>query len=231
MLIIMEKSMVFIAIFVISINFVSAFAVSSLYSDYYPLRLRPGEVKETFFLIRNTAEGDSDTYVKTEIIKGAEIATLIDGPRSYDLPFGSEAEVHVRIEVPKDAKAGDEFKVGAMFRPVPRSTGQGNIEFIVNLGKSFPVLIVDDSGEAVKRESDKKEKDISSITIEEDEGDIVETLAPFTRSFKGVWLGMIFFVIVGIIIVGILIILVLRRKSSGNQEVVQQEIVDENAVA
>jgi hypothetical protein len=216
----MRKSLVFVFVLLMGVQVVSAFAISTLYSENYPLRVKPGEVKETFFLLRNVVPGDSDSIVRSKLIGGAEIATLVDGSTSYDLPYGSDAEVFVRVQVPKDAKPGTRYNVQALFSPIPREyAAEGAVQLNVNLGASFPVLVV---GETTKISSGKT----ASLTIEEDQGEIVETLAPFTRSYRGIWAGLIFFVIVGIIVIVYLITLVIQGKLGG---INQKKVNDVNA--
>ena len=192
-------------LFFLFISFADAFSVATLYSEGYPLRMKPGETKDTFFLLRNVIEGDSDINIKSELIKGQDIAVLIDGPKTYNVPFGSEIEVPVRIKMPDNAEVGNQYRVGAIFRPSAGKLAEGgNIEFIVNIGKSFPIVIV-------KEEEEPREK--ITLTIE-DEGGLVEKLAPFVKGKKGIWLGLIFVLFIGIIIVGIIIIFILRSRNA-----------------
>src|SRR5688572_6180955 len=94
----LSRFLLIIFILLVSFSLSSAFSIATLYSENYPLRMKQGEVKETFFLLRNVVDGDSDTTIRTELISGKEIANLIEG-KDYDVPFGSEIEVPVRIEI------------------------------------------------------------------------------------------------------------------------------------
>lgn len=192
--------------------FTSAFGVATIYSENYPLRMKPGEIKETFFLLMNTAEGDSDVSIQSELVKGGEIAELIDGKKAYDLPSGKEIEVPVKIEIPKDMPIGTKFKVAAMFRPKPSGiAGGGNIQFIVNIGKSFPVQIVGDD------EKDNK-KETFGLTLEGEPEEILEKSAPVSGEKKTVWLVIISFLLFSIVIMMVVIALLLRRRNSVNVE-------------
>ena len=142
----------------LNISYVGAFSIATLYGDSYPLKMKAGETKETFFLLRNVAEGDSDVVVKVELNKNSEVVSLIDGSKIYELPFGTEVEVPLKITIPGDAESGKTYNVGAMFRPAPGKAEGGNIQFLVNIGKSFPVVIEGKSGEG----------EASSLTLEED---------------------------------------------------------------
>ena len=109
------------------VDFVSAFAVSTLYSDNYPLEMLPGESKETFFLLSNVVEGDSDVVIKSDLVGGNEIAQLIDLSTVYNIPNGRELEVPVRLHIPSNAEVGHEYKVSAIFRPSNSNAAGGNI--------------------------------------------------------------------------------------------------------
>ncbi len=200
--------MAFLFLF-LGVSFVSAFSVATIYSDGYPLRMHPGDVKETFFLLRNVIEGDSDVAIKSELTKGSEIAKLIDGPKSYDVLFGEEAEVPVRIEIPKDAEIGTNYKVSAVFKPYSKESNLGNIQFVVNIGKSFPVLVVAERETLNQGETDKE---TYTLTLESE--DLVDTFAPFVKGKTAIWIGIIFVLFVGIIIIGLIIIFVLRSRNA-----------------
>ena len=85
-----------IMLILVNINYASAFSVATLYGSNYPLKMKPGESKETFFLIRNVVEGDSSVIVSTELARGAEIAELIGTEKNYRVPFGEEVEVPIK---------------------------------------------------------------------------------------------------------------------------------------
>ena len=202
----MRKDLIF-AVFIILLfysSFVNAFSVATIYSDNYPLKMQPGETKEVFFLLRNVVEGDSDIRIKSELVKGQDIAVLLEGDKTYDVPFGAELEVPVKISIPKDAKIGDQYRVGAIFSPLAgKIVGDGNIEFIVNIGKSFPVVVG----------SESEQREIVRLTVE-DEGGFVNAFAPFVKGKKGIWLGIIFVLFIGIVMVSIIIIFILRNRSA-----------------
>ena len=160
----------------LNISYVGAFSIATLYGDSYPLKMKAGETKETFFLLRNVAEGDSDVVVKVELNKNSEVVSLIDGSKIYELPFGTEVEVPLKITIPGDAESGKTYNVGAMFRPAPGKAEGGNIQFLVNIGKSFPVVIEGKSGEG----------EASSLTLEEDK-DITESFAPSFKKGTNIW--------------------------------------------
>lgn len=216
----------FIGVFILFfISFTSAFGVATFYSDNYPLRMKPGEIKDTFFLLRNVVEGDSDVIIKAELISGNEIAKITDETNEYDLPFGEEKEVNIRIEIPKDAAVGSIYRINAIFRPVSSKGGAGNVQFVLNIGKSFPIII---TGETLKLQADKEEGAFT-FTIE-DEQNFVEDLAPPVGKGRFVWAGLVFFFIAGIVIVSILVVyLIIRNKGEEvelNQRFIRPERIE-----
>ena len=198
--------LMFVFVLVFNLYFTSAFGVITLYSENYPLRVRPGEVKETFFVLSNIYQGDSDVVIKSELVKGSEIAKLIDGSKSYDVPFGSEVEVPVRIEVPKDVSIGTKYRISAIFRPTPKQIAEGNIQFLVNIGKSIPVEII----------SEKKDdnKGAFSLTIENEPEELIEKSAPSAGKGRNLWFFVITSLLIAIFIMMFIIILLLRRRQS-----------------
>ncbi len=210
-----HKAVTCLFLILLSLSYASAFSVATLYGSNYPLKMKPGESKETFFLIRNIVEGDSSVTVSTELAKGVEIAELIDTDKTYKVPFGEEVEVPVRISIPKDAKQGKEYKVAVIFRPVQSEGkgGVGDIQFIVNIGKSFPVIV--SGGEIINGE-------VRSITLEEDEG-LVQTFAPFIKENLGFFLIIIAIIAVGILILIVLIVFMLKKNKE--IELVKQGLI------
>lgn len=204
----MKIAYVVIILFLLNINFVSAFSIATLYGDTYPLRMRAGETKETFFLLRNVAEGDSDVVVKVELSKSSEVASLIEGSKIYDLPFGAEIEVPVKITIPEEAEPGKEYSVSAMFRPAPGNAREGNIQFLVNIGKSFPVIIEGKSG-----------GEVSSLTLEEDK-DVTESFAPSFKNGWSIWNILIIFLLVGMVAIIILLIYLVIKTSRAQRQAI-----------
>ena len=195
------------------ISLSSAFSIATLYSDNYPLSMEPGEVKDTFFLLRNVAEGDSDVRVSVEM-SGENVGSLTDKDKIYNVPFGQEVEVPVRIVMPADAKGGKIYYIKAIFRPLAEDTGSGDIQFLVNIGKSFPVVVKEDEKELL---STRKP---GSLTIEEDIG-LVQTFAPIFREGNVVWLFLLAFIVTGIAIVLILLVYLVVKDRGPRTVIVQ----------
>lgn len=204
--------MVFVFAIFFNLNFVWAFGVSTIYSENFPLRMQQGQVKETFFLLSNVVEGDSDVIIDSQLALGKEIVSLINENNRYTVQFGAEVEVPVRIEIPKDAAPGTRYRVGMIFKPIPLEAQGANIQFLVNIGKSFPVIVI--GGNEKSDDISASEKDFFTLTLEEQPEQIVRDLSPQSRSGTGVLIGIIFVLIVGIMtaIVIIIYLLVKRRR-------------------
>jgi hypothetical protein len=185
---------------------VSGFGVATLYSDSYPLRMQPGQSKETFFLLSNVVEGDSDVVINSDLIDGDEVASLVNANNRYSVPFGVELEVPVVVQIPENAVPGTEYRVRAMFKPVPTEVEGVNIQFLVNIGKSFPVVVISDERE--------EESGIYTLTLEENPEDVIRELSPPSKIKVNVFFGIILFLVVGILaaILFIMVLLVKRRR-------------------
>ncbi|MBS3160591.1 hypothetical protein J4213_02720 [Candidatus Woesearchaeota archaeon] len=91
---------------------VDSFGVSSPYWDENPLYLNPGESKEFEMVLQNMV-GDQDITVIAELNSGSEIASLMDESTTYNIPIGnSNTPVKIKINIPEDAKSGQEAPSG-----------------------------------------------------------------------------------------------------------------------
>jgi hypothetical protein len=189
------------------LQYVSAFGVSTIYSNNFPLRLRPGEEKETFFLLSNVIEGDNDVVINVDLVAGGEIAHIVSSTHKYSLSQGTEAEVPITIKIPRDALPGSEYRVGAIFKPAPMGQGVGNVQFLVNIGKSFPVKIIRND-----EDNFEIEEKLFSLTVEEQPEQVVGEFSPDSNNSGFLWLiGIIVFLIVAILIAIIIIIVLTFR--------------------
>lgn len=208
----------FIILFLLNVGFVSAFSIATLYGDTYPLRMKAGEIKETFFLLRNVAEGDGNINVDVEFSKGSEVAMLIEGEKNYKMLFGEEVEIPVRIKIPENAVPGKTYYVGAMFKPSPGEAEGGNIQFLVNMGKSFPVIVI---GEV-------KESKSSSLTLEEDRG-LTESFAPSFKKNTNIWSILIILLLVGVVAIIILLVYLVIKTSRAQRQIIVPGVQGGNA--
>ena len=118
---------------------VDSFGVSSPYWDENPLYLNPGESKEFEMVLQNMV-GDQDITVIAELNSGSEIASLMDESTTYNIPIGnSNTPVKIKINIPEDAKSGQEWQVGVAFKTVVENTGGVGIGGAVS--KGFKVIV------------------------------------------------------------------------------------------
>ncbi len=124
---------------ILLINGIFAFAVTSLYWEEYPVTINPGEIKDIKIVLQNAA-GAEDITVKGVIIKGSEIAQLIDESDIYTVPIGEKIDVNIRISVPKDVEINDRYDLELSFTTVT-SEEAGTFVFGSAIDKIIPVVI------------------------------------------------------------------------------------------
>lgn len=127
-------------------TFVSAnFGVGS------PVRenLYPGQTIESAFSLQNTLDNAKDMVIKGSILEGEDYVTFIDDVSSISVPAGGVVSVPIRISVPSNANIGDIYEVKAFFETVSGSTGEGMVEFIFNVEKSFKIGVIENPAEPV----------------------------------------------------------------------------------
>lgn len=219
----MKRWLFYIALFVIviSIGNCSAFSVSTLYSDNYPLVMNPGETKDTFFLLGNIVPGDDDVVVQSELTGGLDIAEITGGAKIYDVPFGSNVEVPVRVEIPKDAEIGTRYKVSAIFRPTPDDSNSGNIQFLVNIGKSFPVVVGEGRDDLIEQGAGGR---IIKLTIEDENEELISGSTPESIG-RTVWWVIILVLVFGFIITGVLIVYLIAKNRNRGRAMVMQPVL------
>jgi len=118
-------------------SLVSGFGVVSPSLEMYP-----GQVKDTHFILQNVIEGEGDLTIQVSLTEGSEIVTLSDSDLMYDVPFGSEVKVNIRVEIPESAPVGSEYRVEGLFRPVVSSEGD-DVQIVTNIGVGFDVTVVE----------------------------------------------------------------------------------------
>ncbi|MEK6906961.1 MAG: hypothetical protein AABW45_00360 [Nanoarchaeota archaeon] len=118
---------------------VNSFGVSSPYWDENPLYVNPGEIKEITMVLQNMV-GDQDMKVIADLDSGKEIASLLDKSTTYNVPLGSSSiPVKIKINVPENAKPGQEWQVGVSFKTIVESSGGVGIGGAVS--KGFKVIV------------------------------------------------------------------------------------------
>lgn len=154
----MKKALSWLVLFLLVSPYVSAIAITTLYSTNYPFGLSPGSEGETFFILQNVLPEEGDITIEIELVSGSEIATLLDLKPSYFIPYGETVEVPVKIVIPPKSKIGTEYTVAVLFKPSLALDGGGNVQFSTIIEKSFPVIVVKELGQELVGESPPLEK-------------------------------------------------------------------------
>lgn len=184
-----------------SFSFVGAFGVGAFYSKDIPLEMYPGQEIDTPFLVQNFLSSEEQSiFVEVSLISGAEIAGFTDSVLEYEIPFEGEIEININIIVPADAKVGESYDIVALFRPSASTNSGENVQFVTNIGRSFPVIVVEKPVEAPAF-------DDLEIPVEEASDFLVSSL---------IWIVVVFVFLVGIVIVGIILVRSIRRVSLNN---------------
>lgn len=93
--------------------------------------IAPGESKIVDFLIQTGAGDKEDVTATLEIVRGKEIIELIEN-NEYLVPASGETKASIKINMPKDAKPDDKWKIELSFKAKPIT--QTKEEKMVGLG-------------------------------------------------------------------------------------------------
>ena len=140
------KIAVIIVMFCLVSTNVFAFAISAPYSKDNPLSMQPGETKDISFVMQNL-EGDSDVNAVVSLLEGKEIAEIISGT-TYSIPLGTvERNIVLRISIPSDASAGNNYNVKFSVQSSPVDK-EGDIQLGVGYNVDFPVIVLEKTAPA-----------------------------------------------------------------------------------
>lgn len=134
-----ESAFFFILLVLSAFPIVSAFGATAPYWENNPLIMLPGETQEFPIILQNMV-GEKDIILKGEIISGSEIAALT--PNSiYSVLFGKEdIKANLKVEIPKNAKKGDEYTISVSFKQIPGEKEE-MLQVVSEISVSFPVII------------------------------------------------------------------------------------------
>jgi hypothetical protein len=159
------KLIVIAITFLLSMNYVSAFGVSSPYWKNNPLELSPGETKEVAFTLASSPTEETTTAV-VSLIGDAGIAEIISGTNYSVAPGSTNTKVILKISLPETATIGYTYNVKFSVKPAP-SEGQGTVQLAIKYDIDFPVKVVEKSqvSQAATNESQlTPEKESASTT-------------------------------------------------------------------
>ncbi len=139
---------------------VNAFGISSPHWDENPLSLYPGDVKEFTMVLQNMVGGE-DITVEAKVNSGHDIMKITDQSTIYKVPLGSNnIPVHLKVTVPQDAKAGEEFQVGVSFKTI--ADNKGGVALGTEVSKGFKVKIIEKQPE-VSAQASKQNLEIQPL--------------------------------------------------------------------
>jgi len=127
-----------IFIILISLNFVSAFAVSSTYMKDKQLYIMPGGTSEVRFLLQNGDGNDVNVMANIQSVSG--VAQIIDKREVYLIPAGTDQAIYVNIIVPSNASIGEKYPVSVSFDIKPIVPGQA-LSFGSSINQNFEVNV------------------------------------------------------------------------------------------
>ncbi len=136
-------------------SFVSAFGVVNSYWNDNPLKIAPGESKIVIMGLQNMV-GSEDMIFKAEILDdGGGIASFVDRDLEYPVPFGTEVEVPILVEIPEDTEIGGRKKIVVSFTQISAVEG-GLISLTGGVVSNFPVdVVVEEESELYSPETKK----------------------------------------------------------------------------
>lgn len=136
----MKKILLFGLAILLICPLVSAFGVTAPYWSSNPLVLSPGESRDVSLLLQNMV-GEKDVVLKADLVKGSEVASILDSNPEYLIPFGSkDTKVNLKISVPDSASFGSKYYVTLAFKQVTASAGE-MVQMASGLEKTIPVLV------------------------------------------------------------------------------------------
>lgn len=124
-----------------------AFAVSSMYWEGNPLTIKPGETQESFIVLQNMA-GSEPVNAQVTILEGAEIVSLNDPGKVYEIPVGQVVNVYYTVKIPSTSITGQASQpiTGGTYNIIFDVTtisdvNAGGFGFGAGMQKVVPVLI------------------------------------------------------------------------------------------
>lgn len=138
----LHKSIGLLLFLLLGVSSVSAFGVSSSYWGGHPLYVSPGETKEIAISLQNMDSDTGDISASVKMTSGAEIASLKDEGKIYNMPYGTDnTPVYIEIKIPKDAQPGQTWTLSFDIVSTSATKNQGVIQFNTGVIESFDVVV------------------------------------------------------------------------------------------
>lgn len=199
----MESKFYFFLLFFLLLSFSmvqATFSVSSLYYKYNPLSgMKAGESKEIKIILSNPSE--EKINIEVSFLKGEGIASLLGGS-IYELSPGQKTEVPIKIDIPRDAKQGDNYEVNILSDSLSAGNEGGSVHFSPNYITSFVVIVGDKAVPAnePKIVGDEKKVEPVSKDIEKIKSETIFKIFYFVLSLM-------------ILVLFVVIVIVVRRRT------------------
>ena len=152
--------------FLLSLSLISAAGVSTPYWNTNPLKLQPGE-STVFSLGLQNMVGTDDIILRASIVKGNNIATIVDENLDYLIPIGSSNDVNVNIEVniPENAELDTTQNIEISFVQVAQEDQGGFFTIASAFTQRIPVLVVGEPTESAVYQPATEEKNNALIWV------------------------------------------------------------------
>jgi hypothetical protein len=143
----------FLLVILLSLSFVSAVGVGSIYSRDSPLSLYPGQ-SETVFLSLQNADVVEGITLNGVITEGGNIAVL--DREKFPIPFKStDVFARLTVRIPKNATIGSSYSISYEFSEAP-SDGGSTVTVSKKIKRGFNVLVIDKPEQIVETPSQNK---------------------------------------------------------------------------
>lgn len=127
-------------VFIVLASFVGAYGVATPHWDDYPFIVPPGESGIITLTLQNMV-GSEDVFFEGKIVKGGEIARIIDDSTVYSVPIGvKDVPVKIEVTVSDLTELGTLEEIRVEFRQVSLAEEAGMLQVTGSFTTAFPVL-------------------------------------------------------------------------------------------
>lgn len=129
--------------FLLLINFASAFAVGSRYWEENPILANPGETVDFFVVLQNIAGEGGDVNVEGALTEGGDIAKFTGDSQTYFVAFGAKENVDLSVTIPANATIGEVTDIVVSFKII---SGEGSdaLGLGSSIERTIPVKVVEE---------------------------------------------------------------------------------------
>ena len=130
----------FVFLAVILLPLISSSGVATPYWDENPLKMAPGESATVTLSLQNMVGGE-DINVEIDLIKGSEIARLVDNKQIYTVPFGrKDIPINIELKIPENPQR--EYEVDFIVKTINSPDGK-QVQLSTGLEKVFKIIVKD----------------------------------------------------------------------------------------